>query len=210
MTIKPYYQDSHCQIFNCDCRDILPELPKVDLCLTDPPYNVGINYGEHDDKMNDLEWFSWASDWFKKCREISETVVIAGQSRLPFYAEIERWKWLLCWYKPAAMGRSPVGFCNWEPMAMWGKGTNSGNDVVIAPIIPDSSLNGHPCPKPLKWATGFIGLFPNANTILDPFMGSGTTLRAAKDLNRKAIGIEIEERYCRIAVERLKQEVLPL
>lgn len=67
---------------------------------------------------------------------------------------------------------------------------------------------GHPCPKPLRWMTWALSLAGDGvQSVLDPFMGSGTTLRAAKDLGRKAIGIEIEERYCEIAAKRMGQEV---
>ena len=68
----------------------------------------------------------------------------------------------------------------------------------------------HPTQKPvalMRWCLGFV---PDARTVLDPFMGSGTTLRAAKDLGRKAIGIEIEERYCEIAAKRMLQTVMAL
>jgi len=68
----------------------------------------------------------------------------------------------------------------------------------------------HPTQKPLDLMRWCLGFFPEAQTVLDPFMGSGTTLRAAKDLGRKAIGIEIEERYCEIAAKRMAQEVLAL
>jgi DNA modification methylase len=75
--------------------------------------------------------------------------------------------------------------------------------------IDDKYLLCHPAVFSIDFATAVLRAFPG-ETILDPFMGSGTTLRAAKDLGRRAIGIEIEERYCEIAAKRLAQEVLPL
>ena len=205
--VEPFYSDDWVVIYHGDCREILPKLPKVDLVLTDPPYNVGVDYGEHNDRMGKEEWQSWAREWFIPCRAMSDTVLITGQPRLPDYATIEPWKWLICWWKPAAMGRSPMGFCNWEPVALWGRGESGATDFVRAPIVPDGAVDWHPCPKPILWAKGLIALFTSAQIILDPFMGSGTTLRAAKDLNRRAIGIEIEEKYCEGAARRMSQEV---
>lgn len=84
--------------------------------------------------------------------------------------------------------------------------------MSVWPIVPDNDPGGkHPCPYPVAIPTRCIAATTNpGDAVLDPFMGSGTTLRAAKDLGRKAIGIEIEERYCEIAAQRMGQEVLDL
>ena len=90
----------------------------------------------------------------------------------------------------------------------WTSRTNALKEFTKCPKAIDKQ---HPCQKPLELMTWAIELCaPSCRTIVDPFMGSGTTLRAAKDLQRKAIGIEIEEKYCQIAARRLQQEVLPL
>lgn len=73
----------------------------------------------------------------------------------------------------------------------------------------DHEKNNHPCSFPMKIAERpMVSSTNKGDIVLDPFLGSGTTLRAAKDLGRQAIGIEIEERYCEIAADRLRQKVL--
>ena len=83
--------------------------------------------------------------------------------------------------------------------------------MTVWRVGPERGVDGHPCPFPVEIASRCISAScPPDGTVLDPFMGSGTTLVAAKNLGRKAIGIEIEERYCEIAAKRLAQEVMPL
>lgn len=205
---EPYYDDGTVTLYHGDCRGILPSLAPVSTCLTDPPYNLGIDYGTGvDDKRAD--YTGWCKDWFASCHSLADSVALTpGIANLGVWYEVCPPDWVIAWHKPAAMGRCHVGFNNWEPVLYWGSHRNVV-DVVTAPLIPDSSLDGHPCPKPLRWAASLLGgVLLGDGIVLDPFAGTGTVLRAAKNLGRRAIGIEIEERYCEMIVNRLAQEVL--
>jgi len=205
--IKPYYENENGRLYHGDCLEILPHLEPVDLVLTDPPYNEGINYGaETNDNMNEDYWIGWMKPRFNLFKNIGDTVLIStGIERLAWYAKIEQWKWLFCWYKPASMGRCSVGFTNWEPVAAWGSVKGKGVDVIKAVIKPSKMLSGHPCPKPVGWALGFLNIFKEG-AVVDPFLGSGTTAVACERLKRKWIGIEISKEYCDIAVKRIEHE----
>jgi site-specific DNA-methyltransferase (adenine-specific) len=124
------------------------------------------------------------------------------------------------WVKPDAMpqfsgDRPSVGF---EPCTIvHAQGAMRWNGGGRAALWTYNTVKGkearpdHPCPKPLALMRELVSLFSDpGEMILDPFMGSGTTLRAAKDLGRRAVGIEIEERYCEIAAKRLSQEVFDM
>lgn len=94
--------------------------------------------------------------------------------------------------------------------ADWQWNQESAIYLSVWDIFQDNLADGHPCPFPIKIPSRCIGATTKKNQlVLDPFMGSGTTLLAAKNLGRQAIGIEKEEKYCEIAVKRLQQEVLP-
>jgi site-specific DNA-methyltransferase (adenine-specific) len=112
-------------------------------------------------------------------------------------------------YETILVAQKPGAACKWYDT------TNKIENIIrpgyngIGKIIP--TIEDHPTPKPLALISHFIQLhsLPD-DLILDPFMGHGTTLRSAKDLGRKAIGIDLEERYCEIAAKRMQQEVLNL
>jgi site-specific DNA-methyltransferase (adenine-specific) len=97
---------------------------------------------------------------------------------------------------------------NGDPCRVWNGGNNTSNVWRVPKLIPQAY--NHPTEKPLDLMLRAIALFTNpGDLVLDPFMGHAPTIRAAKDLGRRSIGIELEERYCEIAARRLQQEVLP-
>jgi site-specific DNA-methyltransferase (adenine-specific) len=206
---KPYYYEDGITLYHGDCLELLPLMPEVEMVLTDPPYNIGLQYGADVDDGR-ADYAEWCWKWFGICEEKSKVQAVAcGFPNVAMWLRHKEQKWIMAWIKPAAMGRSPMGFCNFEPVLVYGKPqTRRGVDVVTAPVVSDGEVEGHPCPKPLKWASGIIQNLTNDGSILDPFAGSGTTLRAAKDLGRQAIGIEVNERYCEMIAKRMSQGVL--
>jgi site-specific DNA-methyltransferase (adenine-specific) len=207
--MKPYYSEDGITIYCGDCVEILPTL-KADVAITDPPYNVGIHYGTLvDDRKADYS--EWCRAWFTGLQQaVTGPIAIScGMANIQIWCAIQPPTWWLAWWKPAAMGRCVVGFNNWEPIALYGKPPKQICDVLSAAIRPDASMDGHPCPKPLEWAAQQIHMLTTLpSVVLDPFSGSGTTLVEAKRLGHTAIGIEVEERYCEIAANRLRQRVL--
>jgi site-specific DNA-methyltransferase (adenine-specific) len=237
--VQPYYDDGTCAIYHGDCREVLPHIRPVDLTLTDPPYNRGVEYGRNrkaGDRRDDYE--AWSRLWFWTSPR--PLIFTPGPSNLAMWFAIEEPLWVGAWYKPNGTSGSRLnGFNLWEPVLFYGRpGRRVHRDAWAASIekggwwgssyagrakgasfqkrgkaasgtaTPESA---HPCPKSYRFWSSLLNDISNpADLILDPFMGSGTTLRAAKDLGRRAIGIEIEERYCEIAARRLGQEVLDL
>lgn len=208
----PYYEEPGIVIFNGDCREILPLLPKVDLVLTDPPYGMSFvsNYRHvkhspiaHDDKLPlDLIELS-----ISKANRAA--YIFCRWNNIPAMPPP---KSVLAWVKNNwSMGdlRHEHGR-QWEACCFYAHGGHEFIERIPDVVMADRTGNDlHPSEKPVELMGRLIACNVG-QTILDPFMGSGTTLRAAKDLGRKCIGVEIELKYCDIAVERLRQAVLPL
>ena len=221
INIKPYYRDEQADIviYCGDCRLILPLIPagSIDLVLTDPPYGIAL----------DLAWLSELHLAHSKPANKTD-VPIVGDSGIdlsflwqfpkriifgfPYIYDSQATGWLV-WDKQPGIDTdrtltSPIEMASstaWKGFrlvrCMWAGYMRDNGEHRFA----------HPTQKPQKVISYCINKASElGNLILDPFLGSGTTLVCAKKLGRKAIGIEIEEKYCQIAVERLRQSVMRL
>jgi DNA modification methylase len=205
---NPYYDHAGITIYHGDCREILPHLGPVDLVLTDPPYGIDFTQRTTGTKITgDNECFDPSILW-----PISKKHFLWGANH--FHHCLPKRGQFHIWLKRAVEIAAPKSYSDCE--IGWCSESKSSkvfrliSDGCIRQGMEHGIVRLHPAQKPRELMMWCMELSGEANVILDPFMGSGTTLVAAKELGRKAIGIEIEEKYCEIAVKRLQQEVLPL
>lgn len=210
--MTPFYEHAGITIFHGDCREVLPTLPKVDLVLTDPPY--GLQWSGTGFKKQPLLNHGEVGGWDEKpSSDTLSALVGAGRQYViwggNYFADVlGPCPGILVWNKLTGANPFADGEAAWSNVS----GTMRIFTHQWCGSFKDSERglrSVHPTQKPVRLMAWCIGLAKSPATILDPFMGSGTTLVAAKQLGRRAIGIELEEKYCEIAVKRLDQEMLP-
>lgn len=229
--MKPYYDRDGITIYCGDCRDVVPSLSlaSVDIVLTDPPYSSEVHQGARSLRLGETPLVDFEEVTADYLRDVVASLApianrwyvatMAWQHVYEFAANPpEGWRFVRfgVWVKPNGApqftGDRPGP--GWEALCFlhkadrklsWEGGGRSS--VFTVPKVETE----HPTGKPIKLIRQLVELFAAPKgLVLDPFMGSGTTLRAALDCGRRAIGIELEERYCEIAVKRLRQSVLAL
>lgn len=216
---SPFYEHDGITIYHGDALQILPQIPTGFVLLTDPVYGIDGGRGGDAKDYGKGNYLS-IDDTEDYVRFVCVPIVTIGVYRsvraavtpgircigmYPRPADIG------CFWSPAAATHGPWGFTTFQPILYYGKDYRAGKGALPSgrQLTEAAKKNGHPCPKPIgAWRWLLSKVSDEGETVVDPFMGSGTTLVAARQEGRKAIGIEIEERYCEIAAKRLAQGVL--
>jgi site-specific DNA-methyltransferase (adenine-specific) len=236
--MQPYYERDGITIYNADCMDVLPQLsaditftsPPYNQIPANPasgkyknrPLKLNKGYVGYSDSMPEHEYKSWMRSVFWLCLKISSGLVWVNHKTryrdkcgihplrlldLPFYTEV-------VWDRGDSVAINARKFAPSHEF-LYGFGVphfwdSTKNKLLsVWRIRPERNVPGHPCPFPVALASRcIVASCPVGGVVLDPFMGSGTTLVAAQLEGRKATGMEINERYCEIAAKRLEQKVL--
>lgn len=249
---EPYFQQGSISIYNADFRKIdCIEKGTIDLVVTSPPYNVGIKYSSHDDKMSYEDYLCFIREWLTRCYRLTkedgrlclnipldknkggqqsvcaDITTIAKEVGWKYHATIiwneqnisRRTAWGSWLSASAPYVIAPVEVIvvlyknRWKKLSGSGKSDISKKEFVewtngVWNFMGESKKRiGHPAPFPVELPRRCIKLFTFVgDTVLDPFLGSGTTLIACLQTNRKGIGIEIDQGYCELAKQRVITE----
>ena len=194
VVLTPYYDHAGITIYHGDCREILPHVT-ADVVVTDPPYGLG-------NKLSGGTWGSGGIYWDRATPDLEflvsrfDALIVWGGN----YFKLPQSRCWLVWRKPDAVKTMA------DVDLAWTSFDAPSRCFAYSIAATNGERVDHPTQKPVALMRWCLSFAPEG-VILDPFMGSGTTLVAAKQLGRKAIGIEIEERYCEIAAKRLAQEI---
>jgi DNA modification methylase len=201
-----------------DCLEVLPTLEagSVDAVVTDPPYGLHFPYASYDDTRENL--VKLIDEFIPLIIALSRRVlVLCGPTQIGLYPQ-PSWVSCITWDTTGSFGR--YGYSQWTPVLCYGDdlpGFGNVNGVMKTDTIRLSGGGGvgfmrsneearHTCPKPLTMMVCAVRRFTTeGETVLDPFLGSGTTLVAAEQLGRPGIGIEIDPQYFEVACKRVEQ-----
>ena len=220
--MTPYYADDSVTLYHGDCREVTEWLA-ADVLVTDPPYGRGWRQGRSKARgLNSDAHEGITGDADTTTRDValgiwgSRPGVMFGDLMLPPPAGCKQ---VLVYLKPSNAGTRGA-MAGWRRDAEaiylignWPSDLRATRSSVVATRAPSQGnpsspqgLYGHPHAKPLDVMSALIAV--TDGLVADPFTGSGSTLVAAKRMGRRAVGVEIEERYCEVAASRLSQEVL--
>ena len=228
---KPYtiYRVSGSTVYHGNNLDVLKDI-NLDKCIfvSDPPFNIGYHYNTYKDKMNEDDYFTWLAEIFKQHPQViihyPESLYKHSFNIGVFPTKVVSW----VYNSNTAKQHRDIAFFNVKPDFRKGSQPyKNPKDKRIAKRIAEGKTarlydwwnvnqvknvskekTKHPAQMPLKVMMNIIEILPDDYTIIDPFLGSGTTALACKRLGRKFIGIEIDKKYIDISLERLNNELL--
>lgn len=213
-------------IINDDFRNVLPDIIRDgDIIVTDPPFNIGYKYNSYSDNMAEYEYMDMLNTMYSICDRcvIVSYPEILHKMSMRFGKAPER---VVAWVYNSNTGKQhrDIAYWNIKPdFSLIRQPYKNPNDRRIKARIANGAeggrlydwwdvnqvknvskkVNDHPCVMPLEVMRRMIGIIPDEGRIIDPFMGSGTTLLACRILGRECVGIEIDKHYCEIAEKRL-------
>lgn len=201
--MQPYYEHNGIAVYYGDCREILPTL-HGDVVITDPPYGV-----QKTDEYDDSEFPTW---WIKPAFQAAPRILcMSGNSALITAGNAfgNTYRDCISLYAVNGMTRSKIAFGNWFPAIAAGEWKWKARPNLIKFTVNASEPIDHPSPKPLAAMIKLLEYYTEPEwVIIDCFGGSGTTAVAAQTLGRKCVLIEKEQRFCDVAVRRLRGERL--